>query len=70
MLIIHALLVCSNLGVFVMKTPSRTFTAVLLTVSLPWLADSALAVPIAAPLSLQNAAVVPFQTVQWGHGGW
>jgi hypothetical protein len=53
-----------------MKTHSKTIAAVLLAASLPWLADSALAAPIAAPSSLRNAAAGSVQTVQWRGRGW
>jgi hypothetical protein len=58
-----------------MNLPSKTLAAALLAATPSWFAGSAGAAPLAAPLSLQDAASPAVQTVQWrggggGHRGW
>src|SRR6516165_7301185 len=57
-----------------MNLPSRTLALALLVAASCGFAVSADAAPIGGPLSLQDAASLPVQTVQWrgrwGGGGW
>jgi hypothetical protein len=51
-----------------MNLPSKTLAAALLAAAPSWFAGSADAAPLAAPLSLQDAASPAVQTVQWRGG--